>query len=204
MLRKLTIMITATAAMAILLLASSAYAVTLYPTEDTYTPDDIGGSSHGGETQLLCANSSGCSGNNYDRSMVLFDLSSYMGQTVTTATFNIYQFYGGCGVCNADFFHATESWDESYSGGHISHNSTAWANKVFSTSTGWFDVDVTDLLQAWLDGDMPNYGFVMHARNGSKYGKFYSNDNASNKPYLELGTTGIESKSLGAIKAAFK
>lgn len=202
MLRNLTII--ATTVVALLLFASPVYSDTLYPTDDTYTPDDTGGQSHGAETDLLVANFAGAG--KYDRSMLLFDLSSYMGQTVTTATFYIYQFFH-CPTgtpCNCDFYHATEEWDESWSGGHVNHDSTVWVNEVFTSTLGYYDIEVTGLIQAWLDGDMANYGFVMHSRDGSKYGKFYSNDNASNKPYLELGTTGIESESLGAIKATFR
>jgi hypothetical protein len=179
---------------------------TLYPTDDTYTPDDTGGSSHGSETQLLVANFEGSQ--KYDRSMLLFDLAPYAGVTINLATFHVYQFFH-CPTGTptpTDFFHATEEWDESWDGGYVDHGTEVWANTTYTSTLGYYDTDITDLVQGWVDGDMPNYGFVMQSQPGGKYGKFYSKDNSDNKPYLELeySSTTVEAVSLGAVKAVFK
>ncbi len=68
-----------------------------------------------------------------------------------------------------------------------------WTSYTFSYN-GWHRVDITSLVNAWLDGTVTNYGLVIRALAGNKFSKFYSREASSSvRPYLELvGLSGIE------------
>ncbi len=176
----------------------------LNPIADTYTTPE--GGCYGSETELLLANYDPAG--HYERSMLKFDLTPHTGQQIDSAILHLYRFFGcpAGGVTQTDFFHATEDWDESWSGSHVSHGTTVWANEGFNDN-GWWEIDITTLVQAWVSGDFSNYGLVMHAQSGSKWSKFYSREyTESYRPYLVL--TGpqvvVQPQSIGKIKALWQ
>ncbi|HHE38170.1 MAG TPA: DNRLRE domain-containing protein, partial [Candidatus Cloacimonetes bacterium] len=74
-------------------------------------------------------------------------------------------------------------------------NPYAWTSFTFSGTGGnygiWFEVDITDLVQAWVNSQVENYGFVIRAQTGYKWSKFYSKEysNPNLHPYLEINYT---------------
>src|SRR4030067_216411 len=55
-------------------------------------------------------------------------------------------------------------------------------------STGWRSVDVTALVQAWVNGVYPNYGILLEMGKTEDYATYTSseNSNISNRPELEI------------------
>ena len=171
--------------------------VTLVPTDDMYT-DPEHSTAHPVD-QLWVANFAPTG--NFQRIMMKFDLSEYIGQSVDSAYLNLNRFFGcpSGGVTITNFYDITEDWDESTwpENSHISHGTTSWAEYTFGVfeTAEWHRIDLTSLVQAWLDGTIPNYGFVIEAQSGSKFSKFYSREASqiNQRPYLELiGLTNID------------
>ncbi|RLC42151.1 MAG: hypothetical protein DRH44_06655 [Candidatus Coatesbacteria bacterium] len=177
--------------------------IDLSPIADTYTVPE--GGCYGHTTELWVATYSPA--DHFERTMIKFDLSSFMGQSIDSAVLHLYRFFG-CpmgGVTNTDFYHATQDWDEDWDGGHINHGDIIWANTKYDDN-GWWETDITELVQAWLNSEYTNNGLVMHAKSGSKLSKFNSREASSNKPYLTLTGSGVavETQSMGLIKALFR
>ncbi len=172
-----------------LIFCSVFYAENIYPVYDTYTVPE-GGQQNGLLGEFWTGKRPGCGHD--ENAMLYFDLSMYMGSQVDTAVLHLNRFFGcSSNFTNADFFHASEYWDETYDGPHIAHGDQIWANNLFNAD-GWWEIDVKDLVQAWLNDDMPNYGLVIECRQGSGTSKFHSKDasNESVRPYLELEVNG--------------
>jgi len=174
----------------------------LVPVADTYTLPS--GGCYGDLNNLQIANKP-ASGHPDERAMMMWDLSEYMGATATSATLyiNIYfQCASGAGTFT-EFYSATEHWDESWSGAHVQHSLTLWQSFHYST-LGWVGVDVTNLVQTWLDGTIDNHGIVLQVAGVYPWTKFHSRENSSNSPYLRLVfPMALEQDTWGAIKAVF-
>lgn len=172
---------------------TAVYADDIAPTDDMYTDPDHG-DPHPGE-QLWVANYSPMG--HYQRIMMKFDFDDLMGREIDSAILNINRFFGcpSGGITSVDFYYITLDWNESTwpDNVHIQHNNNPWAHHNFSVN-GWHQVDITDMVQQWLNGYMENYGFVMQAQSGSKFSKFYSRESSqSYRPYLAItGGTGID------------
>lgn len=167
-------------------------AQTIEPQYDMYTDPDHTGSHP--VTELWVANYAPMS--NHQRIMIMFDLEPYMGGAIDSAFLNLDRFFG-CphgDPTHTKIYEITEPWDESWPENvHISHGGTEWASYTFSYN-GWHEIDITSLVNEWLDGTITNYGLVIQALAGNKWSKFYSREASSSvRPYLELfGYSGVE------------
>ncbi len=124
------------------------------------------------------------------RGSLAFDLSEYSGWIAESATVNIDVFYmSGCGLPTT--FHtyaATEEWDESWTGTHLTHGATDWGTFTID-ELQWYQLDVTDLINGWLSGSVENYGLVFESVNSNQAEhRFYSNNASvpSVRPFLTL------------------
>ncbi|MCD6162765.1 MAG: DNRLRE domain-containing protein [candidate division Zixibacteria bacterium] len=171
---------------------AAAYADDIAPIADMYTDPDHA-DPHPTE-QLWAANYS--PQGHYERIMMKFDLDDYMGREIESAILNLYRFFGcpSGGITSVDFYHITVDWNEDTwpANVHIQHDNNIWAHHNFSVND-WHQIDITDMVQQWLDGYMENYGFVMQAQSGSKFSKFYSRESSqSYRPHLAItGISGI-------------
>ncbi|MCD4655461.1 DNRLRE domain-containing protein [bacterium] len=159
------------------------------PLYDTYTVAE-GGQTNGSSAELWTGKRPSCGHD--ENTMVHFDLAACSGRNAGSAIFHLNRFFGcPSNVTNVDFFHAIEQWDESYGNGHIAHGSTIWENMIIN-SNGWWEIDLTDLVNAWLNQDIPYYGVVMECHTGSGTSKFHSKDtgNENVRPYLDIQFTG--------------
>ena len=180
-------------------LVAFAETVTLQPTADTYTIP--AGGCFGNQNQILCANKSSA-GHPDERMMLLWDLSEYSDRELTSAFLNLNVFYqcgSGSGTVTS-FFAATEAWDESWSGSHVSIESTQSGGYHF-LGYGWCQVGVDALVQRWLSGEISNFGLVFKVNGTYPYTKCYSRETDSS-PYLELcfGENAIEANTWAGIK----
>ncbi|UCE27800.1 MAG: DNRLRE domain-containing protein [Candidatus Coatesbacteria bacterium] len=138
-------------------------------------------------------------------------LDTYIGATLTYAELNLYvgtvydmgyEFW----VCRVD-----GTWDEHTVtwNNNPGHEGTIY--ETFETPAGdaWLSVDVTAIVQTWLDESFPHYGFYIGLHSGGfGYFFFWSGEYTSNpdlRPYLylEYSYESIAPASLGAIKAGF-
>ncbi|MCD6417254.1 DNRLRE domain-containing protein [bacterium] len=169
--------------------------ITIEPSDDMYSDPDHTGAHPTDELWVANYDPAG----NHQRIMMKFDLDDYIGQEIDSAILNLNRFFGcpSGEPTHTNFYDITATWDESSwpENTHISHGTAVWANYVFNAN-GWHRIDITPLVQEWLDGTTPNYGFVIEAIPGNKFSKFYSKEAASGvRPYLELfGATDVDEK----------
>ncbi len=161
----------------------------LEPSDDMYT-DPSSGDGHPHpveETGLWTADFSGAG--HYERVSLKWDVSAYAGQTADSAFINIYRYFRcpGSGYTMCDLYVATEDWDEDTWNDyvHISHAATPFAAFNFGPALDWFRINVSNVVNQWLDGTQQPYGIVIQAQSGQKWSKFYSKE-GTYAPYLEL------------------
>lgn len=169
--------------------ATNLQADNIFPAADMYTDPEHGGP-HSPE-QIWVTNYS--PSGNFQHLMMKFDLDAYMGHTVDDAILHIYRFFGcpSGGVTGTIMYNITVDWDEETwpENVHIGHGDTEYGWYNFSVN-GWQSIDISFIVQSWLNGDIDNFGFVLEATPGSKFSKFYSREaNETLRPYLEISTT---------------
>lgn len=172
---------------------ANADTIYLEPCDDMYT-DVEHPTTPPTSDQLWVAEFSGA--NHFERIMIQFDLSNLENATIEDATLHLYRFFS-CpmsGTTATNFYAITQEWSEETWNPHthIQYNPYAWTSFTFSGTGGnygiWFEVDITDLVQAWVNSQVENYGFVIRAQTGYKWSKFYSKEysNPNLHPYLEV------------------
>jgi len=169
---------------------ANADTVSLKPIDDMYT--DPNGTQ--AISELWVANWPGCGGH-YERIMLKFDLSELAGQTIDSATLNLYKFFTAPDGSSTptNFYAITQPWDED-TWNHtqpIQYDNTVWASQLFTSQLGWYDTNITNLIRSWIDETVTNYGLVIIANSGYKFSKFYSKEysNPNLHPYLEVTYT---------------
>lgn len=102
------------------------------------------------------------------RGLVGFDLSDLpTGSRVTTATLQLYFFesydYDGQ-FRTITTYRPTEDWDET----DVTWESAPQSGEAYGSQSiqhcacgGWYEFDVTPLVQAWVDGSKPNHGIMI-------------------------------------------
>ncbi|UCE26788.1 MAG: DNRLRE domain-containing protein [Candidatus Coatesbacteria bacterium] len=146
-------------------------------------------------------------------SLIKFDgLDAYAGVTVVYAELNLYCFDEWGPLDNNNrVLRVDNVWNENT----VTWNnapgfeSTMWEGFNAPTVGDWLSVDVTPMVQSWLDGTYPHHGFYIGSgqmTNGGRH--FYSGESAEDtlRPYIymEYGYTGVTPASVGAIKAGFR
>jgi hypothetical protein len=92
-----------------------------------------------------------------------------------------------------DAYQITSSWTESVTySTQPSHNSTAESSVTVSGATPvWYEWNITNLVQQWVDGSATNYGVVIYDHGTGSYQRFVSSDNATaTEPWYALPPTG--------------
>lgn len=180
-------------AIVLLMCGSVALGFELEPCDDMYSDPEHPGTPPT-TTELWCATYSGSG--HFERIMVKFDqgeLEAMMGGTsASSAALNLYRFFGcpNHPYTSVDVYAGSTDWDEDTwpFTEHLPHETTPVASYVFGPDSGWYEVDITDLVNSWLGGSRPNYGLVIQARDGEKWSKFYSKEYSveSQRPFLDV------------------
>ncbi len=133
----------------------------------------------GGENNVIVGQDNG---NNTEHALVRFDLSSIpAGSTITAATLrlNAYKENGNANW-NIEVHRVTEAWTETGSNWDTTDGSTAWSGggggsydpgieaSLPGTVTGWYEWDVSALVQAWHGGTHLNHGVALVPDSTSK------------------------------------
>lgn len=137
---------------------------------DTYV-QGIDTTPNGANIDLQCGRSSGSGNNLY--TLFWFDLSAAT-TPVTTATLRLYQ-YSSVGTISLNFqvYRITQTWDEATADWDHASSGVTWPiggavdPTVYVTmpvqlgSYGYYDWDVTTLVNEWITGTQPNYGLEL-------------------------------------------
>ena len=128
------------------------------------------------------------------------------GATINSAKLGLYRydaFYNG-GSVTLDAYQITSPWAES-----VTYSTQPSYNPIAESSVtvisipegdGWYEWDVTNLVQQWVDGSVTNYGVAIFDHGTGFFQRFVSSDNAiatepslalppretSYRPYLEI------------------
>ncbi len=145
----------------------------------------------------------------FDQEIVIsFDLSSIpSGSIVNSANLHVFR-YDGSDSLTCEIFMVTEYWEEPALVDSIAHDFYPF-DQITITGNGWYDFDITQLVQDWLDATYDNYGIVFYGTSGpGSYQYFHSREYSiqTDRPYLEVDYTptgALESTTFGAIKALF-
>jgi len=171
------------------------------PTDDMTTFEDGCAAGDPGEDKLWLANFSGAGC--YDNILMKFDLTAYAGETVSNVKLKIYHFSHN--PANAPvptkIYAITEAWEEDTWNhlDNVAHGTTIYATPTITSTLGWEEIDITDLVNDWISGAIANEGLVIIPDSGSKLAAFRSKEfsDESLHPYLEFDiTTGIEDNSI--------
>lgn len=129
------------------------------------------------------------------RTLLFFDLGLIPNNAIiNSATLGIYQYGSAGATSNVNVHLVTSAWT---SGGATWSNQPTYLSSLVSTlsidaSVGYKNFDVKNLVQALVNGDYTNNGFLMKLADetpSSVSKAMYSFDNASNNPTLTIDYT---------------
>jgi len=177
--------------------------VDLAPTDDAHVWLYEPNSNVGYSTNLTVGYISG-----WANTLMKFDLSAYAGATINSAVIRIYvwDLWGTVPTDQIYIGWNLADWDESTVTWNNNPNFNQFALLTAPSAIGWWEIDVTDLVQLFANGTYPNYGFQIYKATpveDSIYMK--SKENAGDNPYLHIDYTPmhLENTTFGAIKAMF-
>jgi hypothetical protein len=172
--------------------------VTLNPTEDThidqYSPTTI----NGAKTFLLCRR--GGTGYKLDI-LIKFDLSVIPpGTNINWAKLGMYYYHyndGDPAGKNLTLYRITSAWSEATTNwnNRPTYNSTPLSQSIAPASYSWVEWDVTGAVNGVVNGVLPYLGWQISDPATSGYFSmiyFYSKENGSLIPYLEIDTGIVE------------
>jgi hypothetical protein len=129
------------------------------------------------------------------RALVEFNIGIIpLGATINQATLRIYQhgYYdlaGSVRTISAD--RVTSGWHEAVATWNYAPTTGETVGSVgVGMSTGWYEIDVTALVQDWYAGTTPNFGFLLRGHEGSKdYYRLFTPRMYVNEPQLVVEYT---------------
>ena len=138
-------------------------------------------------------------------------LAGYAGITLNSSVLSVFMRSGDdLGTDENRLRRITGDWEETTVTWNTRPSNTTPGELVFNDIEDgiWLELDVTAMVQDWLDGTYPNYGFCfLRVSSISAFWQFYTKEysNPDFHPKLTLDyTSPVESTSLGTVKAAFK
>lgn len=140
------------------------------------------------------------------------ELVDYYNYSVNTATLELYihDDYGG-GAQHCFVATITEKWSE-YTvnwNNRPEYDTPSVCINQFPGRNEWLSVNVTSIVEYWLEDDNPNYGFYLYQvqftdQGSDMYSGDYSDENLRPRLTLDYTDTTIESDSLGKIRSLFE
>lgn len=171
----------------------SAEELTVLPTDDMYT-DCLASGTHIAADLFLNKETTAAD----ERIMFKFDVSSVV--TLQSATFYLHRYFAcgeGGGQTSANIYPITEAWDEATWDCHTfpQYDDGFAIPYIFTgpiaAQDTWYEIDLTTMVENWVYGLLPNYGFVIIADLGQNHSKFNSKESttADFAPYLTINGT---------------
>lgn len=160
--------------------------------KDAYIYEDIPGTNY--NSGILAVGREGGPTYGRYRSLVQFDLTS-LGASVESALVRLYREAGASDTEQQIGVHRiTSAWTETgVTYGTAPTYDVVAEDVVGVTTAGYYEWDITDLVNAWLDATFVNHGVMfVHADESSTdtSRNFTSSDGASNRPMLRATLTG--------------
>ncbi len=154
--------------LSVLITPIDATVVNITSSGDTWIDETKPTTSHGGDIHMFVGSnaSSGALGN----SLIIFNLSSIPnGSTINSATLYLYELSGGNVGHIQSLYNITSSWNESTviwdTKPTHQEPSFTYANGI--ASVGWYSWGVKDTVQAWVNGNLANNGFLLNETSGN-------------------------------------
>ncbi|HEV8595752.1 MAG TPA: DNRLRE domain-containing protein [Thermoplasmata archaeon] len=183
--------------------------------EDSWLDRNNAGLNHGADTTMVLDGR-----NPQKRPILRFDLSAVpAGSVIDDATLSLYESAGFGNPYTASVYQVTAAWNEMQVTWSDRVTGTAWAGAggdfsghvvgqvALDNTAGWRAWNVTQLVDLWYRGRLPNYGLILNAPStGAPSDKtFYSSDYGGNptlRPKLDiryriLGATGTYVSQVG-------
>lgn len=163
------------------------------PCDDMYTDCIPNGPAHVIGELLINNESSSAE----EQVMIKFDLAGLQGVLIDSATLNLHRYFAcgaGGGTTTSVLYMIAEEWDEETWDPHsfIQYDPNGGIAYPFSGPIGgqntWFEIDITDFFNLWVNADEPNYGLVIIPDAGQRHSKFDSKEgtNPDFHPYLNV------------------
>lgn len=149
-------------------------------------------------SKQLSLTNSNASGDGVHDLVIKFDLTPYIGQTVQSATINLYRVVP-VWPYSVDLYYKNIAI--SYFNGSWSENTITWNNapsstyvKTMNIGNGdsyfncWVPIDITEIAELWLSGAVQNNGVRMHVTQivVSNFWTFQRSEESANVPVLTL------------------
>ena len=161
------------------------------PNCDTRVTSGYPDSSNGASAYLATGYNAG--GNLYCRSLVAFDLSSYTGAYIHSATFQLYKTNGHGGTPTTYLRPMSKTWSSGSTwnslGSQVNSFPSSYCGAVIGSGSpagsAWLSVDCTATVQSWVSGSATDYGFLVQQteNTSSIYSQWESSDNAGDQAH---------------------
>lgn len=140
------------------------------------------------------------------------ELDDYIGYDVNSATLELYGYYSVEYDTDENYIYRIDGdWSEIYVTWNLNpgYNDDIQVSFQNPSIPGWISVDVTEIVNSWMNEDFPHYGFYITntlSSNGLIYSRSGESDISSERPkfILDYDESSIYSSSLGNIKSLFK
>jgi hypothetical protein len=145
----------------------------------------------------------------WDQSILIefTDLSALSSAaTINSAMLGLYRYDAySSHPLTLDAHQITSSWAENVTYSNPPFFNSTVESSITTTTNGWYEWDVTNLVQQWIDGSAANYGVAIYNHGTGLFQRFVSSDNAtatmpiwdlpptddSYRPYLDVDFTPI-------------
>lgn len=163
--------------------------IKVYPSDDTYGPAKTGKYS---KSQIWVANYK--PKGHHEVGMFKFDVSELDANKIEKVTLRMNQIFMAKDYNTepSKVYAISEDWNETdfdYSTKPKYDNSQVWAEYSFG-GNGWQEIDITDLVKAWVNKTIPNNGLCLVAADGDRLRVFDSKESfvTANRPHISVVT----------------
>jgi hypothetical protein len=175
--------------------ANPALVTGLLPSGDTYIDENVPNSNHGSETTFRVRSNN----NSERRGLVRFDLSGIPADaTINSANLYLYETRQIPGQTTY-LYRVTHTWSEgsvtwnnpwTIHGGNFD-KSIAFDSFLPNQTNCMVTLDLTDLVQRWVNGTYPNYGVLLYTTGPNRSIIYSSKENpiAEQRPRLDVSYT---------------
>ncbi|MCT4640570.1 MAG: choice-of-anchor J domain-containing protein [Bacteroidales bacterium] len=166
-----------------------------FPSDDTYGPAKTGKYS---QDQIWIANYA--PKGHHEVGMFKFNLDGLSADKIDKVTLRLHQIFmaNDYNTVPSKVYAISNNWNENdfdYSTKPVYDDSKVWAEYYFG-SNGWQEIDITDLVKAWINNDIPNNGLCLVASEGDRLRVMDSKESyiAANRPHINIITEDDESQ----------
>jgi hypothetical protein len=177
-----------------------------YPIQDSYVFENLPDTNFGA-SDTLCIRSNVSNWGYITRTLFKFDLSPISpGTAIQSAILGLYMFNQSGVDFEVEVHCILEPWDEM---GVTWNNQPQYDSSIAGIldyqGYTWWEFDITDLVQFWVDNPTLDYGALLkfeteqYLDSLGRVAMFYSRDTAFSTPYLDIQTMGINEKNCTEI-----